>query len=233
MVRLTRVAIRRARARTADTVTADDLLVAALSQVSRFGIALIGPWAVDLAELDDAPNVSEEDLPDVAPSYGASAVAAFEAAARIARKDSATKVGLIHILVALGEQNEPLFTEMTGQYAIDSRAWRTALARGQLGAGATAGLDSESDEHAQPAGPTRSDASHLLSVDDASSLLGVHAQTVRNYIRGGKLPAYRLAGERSIRVLRRDLLALLEPVDAEEDESDEVELPIPLSLKEI
>ena len=60
----------------------------------------------------------------------------------------------------------------------------------------------------------------------------MHPQTVRNYIRAGKLPAYRLAGERFIRVLRRDLMGLLEPVDAENTEEPETELPIHTSHTE-
>lgn len=40
-------------------------------------------------------------------------------------------------------------------------------------------------------------------------------RTACTYIRSGKLPAYRLAGERSVRVLRKDLLALLERVHSD------------------
>jgi len=53
----------------------------------------------------------------------------------------------------------------------------------------------------------------LLSPDEAADLLGVHTQTVRGYIRDGKLKAHRVAGERAIRIRRKDLLALLEPYD--------------------
>ena len=66
-----------------------------------------------------------------------------------------------------------------------------------------------------PGGP------EILGVEDAAEYLGVHSQTVRNYIRSGKLPAYRLAGERYLRVLRKDLLTLLEQVPTEGSEEDE------------
>jgi excisionase family DNA binding protein len=232
-VALTRVAIRRARARHEDVVGSDDLLIAALGEVSRFGIALIGPWAIDVTALDGVDPVPEQDLPPLAPRYGDDAVALFEEAARIAADDGSPAVGLIHVLVALGSRPGQLFLRMSEEYGIDLTAWRTALARGQVGPApreAVGGAGGHADAWVAPASDLGSPT--LLSVDDAASVLDVHAQTVRNYIRGGKLAAYRLGGERSIRVLRRDLMALLEPVDAEDDETDVLELPITLFPKE-
>jgi excisionase family DNA binding protein len=52
----------------------------------------------------------------------------------------------------------------------------------------------------------------LFTVDQAAEFLGVHHQTLRGYIRSGKLQAYRLAGEKVLRIKREDLMALLEPV---------------------
>jgi excisionase family DNA binding protein len=62
----------------------------------------------------------------------------------------------------------------------------------------------------------------LFTVDQAAEFLGVHHQTLRGYIKNGKLPAYRLAGEKVLRIKREDLMALLEPVavgDVTEDPS--------------
>lgn len=52
----------------------------------------------------------------------------------------------------------------------------------------------------------------FFTVDQAADFLGIHHQTLRGYIKGGKLPAYRLAGEKVLRIKREDLMALLEPV---------------------
>jgi len=52
----------------------------------------------------------------------------------------------------------------------------------------------------------------FFTVDQAAQFLGIHHQTLRGYIKGGKLPAYRLAGEKVLRIKREDLMALLEPV---------------------
>ena len=56
-------------------------------------------------------------------------------------------------------------------------------------------------------GPTDFD---YLTPEQAADVLHAHVQTIRDYIRSGRLPAFRLAGERAIRIRRSDLEALLE-----------------------
>ena len=46
----------------------------------------------------------------------------------------------------------------------------------------------------------------------AAEALSIHVQTLRAYVRSGKLPALRLAGERAIRIRRQDLETVLEPL---------------------
>ena len=61
------------------------------------------------------------------------------------------------------------------------------------------------------------DGRYVFSPEQGADFLGVHTQTIRSYIRSGKLPAYRLAGERIIRITRADLLALLQPLGPDDD----------------
>ncbi len=61
------------------------------------------------------------------------------------------------------------------------------------------------------------DGRYVFSPEQAADFLGVHTQTIRGYVRSGKLPAYRLAGERIIRITRADLVALLQPLSPEDD----------------
>ncbi len=263
IVLVARAAIGRAKRRRDDEVTPDDLLVGALEQVGRFGIAVVGPWTFDLDDLegsDAPPDAALDDgrpRPDrghdvtegagasettaAAPRYDDASVSVFEAAARVAREDGAATLGLVHLLVALGEREDGLMARLRDRHGFTATEWRAALARGLRGSpGADieggAGVEGRPGPGGGPAeGGRGAGTPELLSVDEAASFLGVHAQTVRNYIRGGKLPAYRLAGERFIRVLRRDLLALLEPVgaeDAQEEGAPEVELPVDLTLEE-
>lgn len=50
----------------------------------------------------------------------------------------------------------------------------------------------------------------VLTIDAAAALLSVHPQTLRQYIRQGRLRSYRMAGERAVRLRRTDVLGLLQ-----------------------
>jgi excisionase family DNA binding protein len=60
----------------------------------------------------------------------------------------------------------------------------------------------------------------LFSPEDAASYLNVHVQTVRAWIRSGRLRARRLAGQRALRITASDLQSVLEPVDPSELDTD-------------
>ena len=57
----------------------------------------------------------------------------------------------------------------------------------------------------------------LYSPEEAAAYLKVHVQTVREWIRSGRLPAYRLAGQKSFRIAARDLKKVLQPYRAGAD----------------
>lgn len=215
--RAARRAIARAKGRGDEEVTPDDLLVGALAEVSRFGIAWIGEWALEVRALEDGSAGATAEVPDEPPPaavYSPATVELLERAAAVAREDGSSGIGLVHLLVAFTEVECGLLAELGERYGFSESEWRAALARGAVGA-----LPHFTAEGGDGGTPARPD---ILGVDEAAELLDVHSQTVRNYIRSGKLPAYRLAGERYIRILRRDLLALLErvPTDAP-DETEE------------
>ena len=52
----------------------------------------------------------------------------------------------------------------------------------------------------------------LLSVKEAAEFLGLSVSTIRRYIYDRRLPAYKIAGERLVRIRREDLEALLDPM---------------------
>jgi excisionase family DNA binding protein len=54
-----------------------------------------------------------------------------------------------------------------------------------------------------------------LSVRQAADLLSVSTRTIRRYIKQWHLPAYRIAGQPTIRIKREDIESLLEPIAAE------------------
>ena len=70
----------------------------------------------------------------------------------------------------------------------------------------------------RPQGAEAPPTKGFFTPDEAAEFLGLHIQTVRGYVRSGKLPASRVAGERAIRIRRQDLLGLLEPVAPSADQ---------------
>ena len=51
----------------------------------------------------------------------------------------------------------------------------------------------------------------LLTVEQAASYLQLSTSSIRSYIRGGNLKAFRVAGLRKVLIQRADLMALLKP----------------------
>lgn len=192
-------------ARTAITITKErrlpevgpnELLLGLLLEASRFGIAVIGPYQIDLEEL------GFDWLQTGAPSAGApkvvysdAVVALFDRAALIARVDGCgAAVRLEHALAAFASETSGLMARLKRDHQITAASWRAAAA--QL----------RSPE------PTEPPVTDYLTPEQAAETLNIHVQTVRTYVRTGKLPALRIAGERAIRIRRSDLAAVLEPL---------------------
>ena len=209
-----RAAIKRAKRRKSPKVTRDDLLVGLFQVIARFDIVQIGPLTIDFEELgeplkDDTGKTNKQKV-----AYSSDTVAVFDRAAHIARKDNSSKVELVHLLVAFAYEDSGLMAQLKEKYGISGMEWRSALSKWQpislektepsskIGAGSKSTMEFKEKQ--------------FFSPDEAAEFLGIHTQTIRGYIRTGKLPALRLAGERALRIQREDLLALLEPYKPEE-----------------
>jgi excisionase family DNA binding protein len=199
-------AIFAAKQRGADEVTADHILLGCLRAISRFGITVLGPFSLDLETLGiDWINQPDGPRPKVA--YSQEAVQLFDRAALIAKSIGDTSVGVNHLLAAFAAEEGGLMGELKRVHGITSASWRAAVA--QLGANETNG---SSPLHTRS---ERKDAREYLTPEEAAEALGIHVQTMRAYIRSERLPAYRLAGERAIRILRSDLEKVLGPLRGE------------------
>ncbi|MAE40867.1 MAG: hypothetical protein CML07_08120 [Psychrobacter sp.] len=210
VMQATKRAIARAKRRGDTEITPDDLLVGLLFAIGRFGIALIEPWAIDLAALEEPFTGPEPSGRKPKPAYTPATATIFDRAATLARQEGSS-VEPIHLLAAYAEEEGGLMGSLKSTYGIADTEWRTALVRwGANGThdGATGRVDDPSEQPSQQ--------QDFLTPDEAAALLGVHTQTIRGYIRTAKLPAYRLAGERAIRIRREDLLGLFEPLTPEE-----------------
>jgi excisionase family DNA binding protein len=187
-------------------VQPDHILLGCLRAISRFGIATLGPWSVDLESLG-VDWVRQPDGPKPKVAYSQPAVELFDRAAQIAKSGGDEGVGLRHLLAAFAGEDCRLMQELKRAHGITSASWRAAVAR----------LNSEEAlvSPAAPKEPGKRPAREYLTPEEAAEVLGVHVQTMRGYIHGGRLPAYRLAGERAIRIRRGDLEQVLEPLSGE------------------
>jgi excisionase family DNA binding protein len=199
-------AIALAKKRHRDEVGPDELLLGCLRALSRFGVVQIGSWTLDLEEFGvdwlDAPPKSETKV-----AYSQPSVDLFDRAARIATADGSGTIRVFHLLVAFAVENEGLMGDLKRSCGITSSTWRAAVARSWIG---------RFSEDAPLSGEDKSEGnnnrSEYLTPEDAAEALSIHVQTVRAYVRSGKLPALRLAGERAIRIRRADLETVLEPL---------------------
>jgi excisionase family DNA binding protein len=198
-------AIALAKKRNRTEVGPDELLVGCLQVLSRFGVIQIGSWTFDLEELGvewlDAPPKSETKV-----AYSQAAVDLFDRAARIAAADGSGTITVFHLLAAFSVESEGLMGDLRRGYGITNAAWRAAVASTWI---ARSGRDrSLPGEERLKTG----NLSEYLTPEEAAEALSIHVQTVRAYVRSGKLPALRLAGERAIRIRRTDLETVLEPL---------------------
>ena len=98
--------------------------------------------------------------------------------------------------------------QLKRDHGITSAGWRAAIAR----------LGAEESNGARPEAAEKKSAREYLTPEEAAEALGIHVQTMRGYIRSGRLPAFRVAGERAIRIRREDLERVLEPLVGEKRE---------------
>ena len=200
MQEATSLAITRAKENGAEEVTADDLLLGCLKVVSRFGVVEIGPAIVDLEGLGVDWLRAPGQIRGKA-AYSQAVVDILDRAALIARHDGAAKVGIEHLLAAFAADECEVMSKLRRQHGISSASWRAAAA----------GLK----RRVEPPQAAVKNVREYLSPEEAAIELGIHVQTLRAYVRSGKLPALRLAGERAIRIRREDLQHLLEPFQPE------------------
>jgi excisionase family DNA binding protein len=174
--------------------------------ISRFGIATLGPWSLDLETLG-VDWIHQPDGPRPKVAYSQEAADLFDRATMIAKSISrsagGTGVSVNHLLAAFASEEGGLMGELKRTHGIDSASWRAAVA--QRGGDETTGAKAS----AKP---------EYLTPEEGAEALGIHVQTMRGYIRSGRLPAFRLAGERAIRLLRADLQKVLEPLGGEKKE---------------
>jgi excisionase family DNA binding protein len=165
----------------------------------------VGAWSFDLESLD-VDWLRQPDGPRPKVAYSQETVALFDRAAQIAKSAGDRATGVNHLLAAFASEEAGLMGKLKGEHGITNASWRAAVAR--IGR----------KEYAPATPPTTSDSRssmrEYLTPEEAAEVLGIHVQTMRSYIRTARIPAFRMAGERAIRIRRVDLEKVLEPLES-------------------
>ncbi|MFZ5876826.1 MAG: helix-turn-helix domain-containing protein [Nitrospirota bacterium] len=185
-------------------VNADHLVLGVLRAADRSGATVLD--ALGIGE----PDVARGGAPPRRGSrsrWGAALQPIIQAAAEEARQLGGRLTRSGHVLLGV---------VVSGQGTLPGLLAGRGITLDALRAQVRAAIASSPMAPATPAETPRSMTGvlsrELFTVDQAAEFLGVHHQTLRGYIKSGKLPAYRLAGEKVLRIKRDDLMTLLEPV---------------------
>ncbi len=181
--------------------TSDEEFIAFLKLFGRFGFFTFGPITIDVGMVEDIFwRTAERGNGD--PHFGALSELYVAHCVRFweeFRKSGRPRMEPIHMLLAYMRCPDGLPARVFGELGVLPEAIEHYAAR------LSSGLSQ--DEASSPT------AERLYSTEEAAAYFNVHIQTVRVWIRTGKLTAFRLAGQKAIRIRERDLKAVLEPIE--------------------
>ena len=177
----------------ASIITADIQFLVFLRRFSRFGYFNFGPIAIDVRLIEDiVERTTPRSAPEELTVLGDDIVRFSRVLIQEVQKSGQKRIDELHYLLALMRWGEGLPARVFGELGVTpEQVERFARTRTRAGA----------------------DPEKLYSPEEAAEYLGVHVQTVRAWIRSGRLKASRLAGQRALRIRFSDLQSVLEPVD--------------------
>jgi excisionase family DNA binding protein len=179
--------------------TLDLLFLSYLLHTSRFGYFTYGPVTIDVRLIEDlvARTVTRSGPQSTPVGYSEDCLRFFRTLSEEVERSGRRRVDELHLLVAFMRVND----------GIPGRVFAELGVR---------------PEEVLRYVPERADTERrLYTPEEAAEYLGVHVKTVRNWIRSGRLPASRLAGQRALRIRSADLERILEPVDPAEFETED------------
>ncbi len=178
--------------------TVDYWFAVFLRRLSRFGFFNYGPITIDVRLISEIAERTAPRLESSDPVFGEDFVRFSRLVVDELRRTGQKRVDELHLLLAFMQFNEGLPARVFGELGVT---------RDQVEAFARSGAITPKDSTA----PER-----LYSPEEAAEYLGIHVQTVRGWIRSGRLKASRLTGQRALRIAASDLRSVLEPVDPAE-----------------
>jgi excisionase family DNA binding protein len=178
------------------TVTVDITFLAFLRRFSRFGYFHFGPIGIDVEIIQ---GIVERAIPQGAAGTHTTLdddmVRFSQMLVGELKRTGQRRIGELHYLLTFMRWGHDLPARVFGELGVRVEQ-----------------VEEFARERNQPLAETEK----LYSPEAAADYLGVHVQTVRAWIRAGRLKASRLAGQRALRIRASDLASVLEPVDPDE-----------------
>lgn len=178
-------------------VNVDIAFLAYLLRTSRFGFFSFGPVTLDVRLIEDIVERTVQRGEARMQMYSDDYVRFSRLLADEVRRSGRKRLDELHILLAFMKIGEGLPARVFGELGVTV-------------------AQVESFVRSSTQQPARAEPEKLYSPEDAAEYLGVHVQTVRGWIRSGRLKASRLAGQRALRIRASDLESVLEPLGLKE-----------------
>ena len=180
-------------------LSVDFLFMCFLNECSRLGRLSYGPLTIETRVVEDR---FEREYPRLKPGDHWTAAKQtrsyhrfYEVLAAEVSRSGRKRVDDLHWLLAFMRMDEGLPGKVFGELGVTPEDV-DRIARGE-----------------PPQLEPRTDGlERLYSPEEIADYLGVHVQTVRAWVRSGRLPARRILGQRSLRIRKSDLDAVLMPV---------------------
>jgi excisionase family DNA binding protein len=180
----------------ATSLNVDVLFACYLREMSRFGYFQFGPISIDVNLIEE---IVERTTPRRSPG-STEAIAIGDDVMRFSqkvmeemRRSGRQHIDEMHYLLAFMKLNEGLPARVFGELGVNATQVENFIAGGP---------------------PMPAAMERLYTPEEVAEYLNVHVQTVRTWIRSGRLKARRLAGQRSLRISKSDVQSILEPLDA-------------------
>jgi excisionase family DNA binding protein len=178
--------------------TLDLYFLAYLRRMSRFGFFSFGPITLDLRLIEDIVDrtiVKRTSPLEGRPPMSDDFVRFSQVLAAELRRSGRRHFDELHFLLAFMRVNEGLPQRVFGELGVTPE---------------------QIEEYARNGSAPQPALEKLFSPEEAAEYLNIHVQTVRTWIRTGRLRARRLAGQRALRITASDLQSVLEPIDGSE-----------------
>ena len=178
-------------------VTLDIAFLVYLQKLSRFGFFTFGPVTIDVHLVEDiVDRTIDRGREGGEAAYSEDFARFTRQLVEEVRVSGRKRLDELHLLLAFMRVGEGLPARVFGELGVTPE---------QVEAYARDGWKQQPGTLEQ-----------LYTPEEAATYLGVHVQTVRGWIRSGRLPASRLAGQRALRIRASDLAGVLEPVSPED-----------------